>query len=144
MVEISPSGVAPVCQVGDQLELMCTVTGMFQTWRFTAIPESGSAVTYMRNILSTRSSGVDSQPTTINTTIMITFSRISTQNELPLISRMVINTVSEGFNGTEVNCVNSVTSEVATTTIHVIGGKLHTMIGKLIYFVSRVPYHASL
>ena len=135
-----------MCQVGDQLELTCTSSDVLQSWQFTAISESGpaAAVTYTRSVTSVGSSGVDSQPITINTTIMITFSRLSTQNELPLMSRILINFVSEGLNGTEVNCVNTVTSEAATTTIHVIGGRLRTMIGKLIYFISRAPYHASL
>ena len=95
---------------------------MLQTWRFPAIPESG------RTIQSTGSSGVDPRALTINTTIMVTFSRLSTQNSLPLMSRMLINRVSKGLNGTEVECVNIVTSEVATTTIHIIGGTHGTIV----------------
>ena len=72
----------------------------------------------MRTVSSVGSSGVDSQPIAINRTIMITFSRLSTQNELPLISRMLINSVSEGLNGVQVECVAA--PEVATTTIHII------------------------
>ena len=103
-----------MCQVGDQLELTCNTSNTIHRWQFTAIPESGSAVNYMRTVSSVGSSGVDSQPITINCTIMITFSRLSTQNELPLISRMLINSVSEGLNGVQVECV------VATTIINII------------------------
>ena len=122
MVEISPLGIAPVCQVGDQLELICNTSDMLQRWRFPAIPDSG------RTIQSTGSSGVDPRALTINSIVIITFSRLSTQNELPLMSRMLINRVSEGLNGTEVECVNTVTSELVTTTIHIIGGRLASMV----------------
>ena len=41
LVEISPSVIAPVCQVGDPLELTCpTTTGMFHRWNFIVIPEN--------------------------------------------------------------------------------------------------------
>ena len=73
-------------------------------------------------ITSVGSAGVISQPITINTTIMITFSRLSNQSSLPLISRMLINSVSEGLNGVQVECVAA--TEVATTTVHIIGGRL--------------------
>ena len=122
VVEISPSGVAPVCQIGDPLELTCNTSNTLHIWQFTAIPESGPALTYMRRVSSVGSVGVDSQPITINTTIMITFSRLSTQNGLPLMSRMLISSVSEGLNGVQVECVAA--TEVATTTIHIIGGRL--------------------
>ena len=83
---VGSSGVALVCQEGDQLELTCNTSNTLHTWQSTAIPESLSAqVTYTRSVSSVGSSGVDSQPITINCTIMITFSRLSTQNELPLI-----------------------------------------------------------
>ena len=79
---------------------------------------------YMRSVQSTGPAGVDTQPLTINSTIMVTFSRLSNQSSLPLMSRMLIDHVNEGLNGTEVECMNTVTSEVATTTIHIIGGRL--------------------
>ena len=122
VVEISPLGVAPVCQAGDQLELSCNTSNMIHGWRFTAISESGPAVNYTRSVSSVGSSGVNAQPITINRTIIITFSRLSAQNELPLISRMMINSVSEGLSGVQVECVAA--PEVATTTIQIIGGRL--------------------
>ena len=122
VVEISPSGVAPVCQIGDPLELTCNTSNTLHTWQFTAIPESGSAVNYTRLVSSVGSSGVSSLPIIINTTIVITFSRLSNQNVLPLISRMLISNVSKGLDGVQVECVAA--TEVATTTIHIIGGRL--------------------
>ena len=110
-----------MCQAEDQLELICTTSGRDHTWQFTAI-QSGSATNYTRLVSSVGSRGVTSLPFTINSTITITFSRLSTQNDLPLISRMLINSVSEGLNGVQVECVAA--PEVATTTIHIIGGRL--------------------
>ena len=119
-MEISPSAIAPVCQAGDQLELTCSTQGELQTWQFVAISESGVVFTVTRSVSSGGSAGVDSQPLIINSTIAFTFSRLSTRDSLPLISRMTISHVSEGLNGTRVNCLDSITSESATTTIHII------------------------
>ena len=48
VVEISPSAVAPVCQVGDQLELRCTTTmGMNHRWKFTVFPENITHTSYV-------------------------------------------------------------------------------------------------
>ena len=43
-------------------------------------------------------------------TSMITFSRLSGQDSLPLISRIVVNPVSIGLNGTVVNCFEGISS----------------------------------
>ena len=128
VVEISPSGVAPVCQVGDQLELACSTPGFLQTWQFIAVSKSGVATNFTRSVSSGGPTGVDSQPLIINSTILFTYSRLSTRDSLPLISRMTINPVNEGLNGTRVNCFNSITSESATTTIHIIIRGIRTLI----------------
>ena len=56
----------------------------------------------------------------VNST-MFNFSRISAHNHssMPVVSRLVISPVSNGLNGTVVNCVNVRTahSEVSSTTI---------------------------
>ena len=122
VVEISPSEIAPICQAGDQRKLTCSTSGVLQTWKFTAISESGAAMTFTRTVSSGGSTGVDSQPLIINSTLMFTFSRLSCQGSLPLISRMTIDPVTEGLNGTRVNCLDGITSESATTTLHIIGG----------------------
>ena len=123
LVEISPSVVAPICQAGDQLELRCYTSSNFLRWEFVAISASGEAVTYMQTVTSDGPAGVDSDPITINSTIMVSFSRDSSQGSLPLISRMTINPVSDGLNGVDVKCTDRVTSESATTTILIIGGR---------------------
>ena len=119
LVEISPSLEAPVCQAGDQLELTCSLSGTFLRWQFTAVRESGVPETYMRTVSSGGTGGVSS-PFIINSTIEITFVRLSTQ---PLTSRMTISSVSEGLNGVRVNCIDVAISESAATTIRIIGGR---------------------
>ena len=135
MVEISPSTVAAVCQVGDQLELICNTTAVELSWEFTAISESGSFMTYMPAPVESAGSRGAPPPVTINTTTF-TFSRLSSQDSLPLISRITISPVSSGLNGTVVNCFEGFPStELATTTIRIIDpgqfGK------KLIYGMAR-------
>ena len=119
VVEVSPSAVAPVCQVEDQLELICTSTSteMAHRWEFTVFPEN---VTYTTTPLT--SIGRVPQPLTIGTSAMITFSRLSDQGSSPLISRIVVSPVSRDLNGTVVNCFEGISStdSVATTTIRII------------------------
>ena len=124
LVEISPSMIAPVCQIGDQLELMCTTSGVLvlQSWQLISNPESGRMLVQLQQISSAGSSGVDSGPITINSTTFNS-SRLSGPGNLPLITRMIISPVAKGLNGSQVRCVNALASEQsATTTIVVIGG----------------------
>ena len=119
VVELSPSTVAPVCQVGDQLQLTCTSSGIVHRWEFTVFPEN---MTYPTSpVTSQGSSGVPTEPLTFSSS-MVTFSRLSGQNESPLVSRVVVSPVSSGLNGTVVSCFEglSSTNSVATTTIIVI------------------------
>ena len=118
VVEISPSVVAPVCQAGDQLELTCSVAGVFLRWEFTVILEDGRSRTFMPVVTAGGSSGV--QPPRMANSTRFTFSRLSIQ---PLTSTMTINNVSEGLNGVQMNCVDVETSESATTTIQIVDAR---------------------
>lgn len=118
MVEISPSGVAPVCQAGDQLELTCSVTGVFLRWEFTVILDDGSATTIMPVITPEGPNGVP-PPLMVNST-SFTFSRLSTQDNSPLILAMTINPVSEGLNGVQVRCEDVGASESVNSTIRIV------------------------
>ena len=125
-VELSPSVTALVCEAGDQLELTCNSSSPLHTWQFTAISESGAAMTYESGILSAGPTGLlNRQPLIINTTIIFTFSRLSNESDLPLISRVLINNVSEGLNGVEIQCTDARMVDSATTTIHIIGGIIY-------------------
>lgn len=110
-----PSGIAPACS-GDQLELTCSVTANLLEWR---INVTSVARIYIR--------GVSSDGPTINVqtnTLMInssniTFSRISNENAVPLISRLFISYVGDGLNGTIVTCEDVVSSQSTSTIITV-------------------------
>ena len=118
-VMISPPGMASVCS-GDQLELTCTTSGSILEWAFVLIPENAAPRTYTRGLT------IDTQapePLLINS-IRFTFSRLSRPNTLPLISILVINPVSVGLNGTEVNCTDVQTSDTGSTTITTINKDL--------------------
>ena len=115
MVELSPSGVAPVCPIGDQLELTCSVSGEFLRWQFTVTLEDETSMTFMPDVTAGGPSGVS--PTRMANSTTFSFSRLSTQ---PLTSVMTINPVSEGLNGVQVNCMIRGTSDSATTTIQII------------------------
>ena len=121
LIEISPPMVAPVCQAGNQLELTCTSSGVLQTWLLIINPESG-AVTPLQQVSSIGSTGVGTEPQIINSTIAFTFLRLTSQGSIPLTSRMIINPVTEGLNGSQVNCVDTLASESAMTTIYIIRG----------------------
>ena len=82
---------------------------------------------YMKSVQSVGPTGlghVNSQSLTINSTIMFTFSRLSTERDVPLISRVIISNVSNGLNGVEVSCRDAAMSNSATTAIHLIQGRL--------------------
>ena len=116
-MEISPSPVTAVCLEGDQLELTCTSSHIFLRREFTIFPEN---VSHVAIITSAGPSGIP-PPLTV-TYSMITFSRLSGQDVLPLISRVTVASVSSGLNETVVNCFEGSTSTdvVATTTIRII------------------------
>ena len=112
---------APVCQAGDQLELTCSIAGVFLRWEFTVTVESGSAMTYMPVITSDGPSGIP-PPVTANSTTF-TFLRLSAQDDSPLISRMIISPVSVGLNGVQVSCEDVEAAESAATTIRIVDAR---------------------
>jgi hypothetical protein len=118
-VMISPPGVASVCS-GDQLELTCTTVtpGTFVEWSFFLVPEGETmARRYERFIHSVSVSATSDLE--VNS-ITFTFSRISAEGSLPLISTIVIDPVSDSLNGTEINCTDVITSNTTSTYIEVI------------------------
>ena len=148
-MEISPSAVAPVCQAGDQLELTCSVAGVFLRWEFTVILENGRSSTFMPVVTAGGDSGVP-PPRIANLTNFI-FSRLSTQS---LTSTMTISSVSEGLNGVQMNCMDVLTTESATITIQIVdtrGRKFHKddFCAYMIYnssdaLISRLSIHSHL
>ena len=110
MLTLSPMVVAPVCRVGDPLQLTCTTSVEFIKWsilHITAVQINSRDTNQIKHIKDH------------NTTF--TFTRSSAQHASPLISTLSIDSVSFGLNGTVVQCMdvmNPTTS--ASTTIQVI------------------------
>ena len=114
-VVISPTEVVSVCS-GGQLELTCTVPGTFLEWSFFLVTEGETAARRLFRILHSGSATSDLEVNSIT----FTFSRISADGSLPVMSRLLIAPVSDGLNGTEVNCTDIVASNTSSTRIKVI------------------------
>ena len=140
---LSPPSVAPVCRVGDPLELTCSSTGSLIEWSFIVGDEQGVLLNYHRLITSQEISGRVLMLLVNSTTF--TFMRTSSQGSLPLVSTLVIDSVNRYLNGTEVHCLDVETFATASTTIHLFENSmspypyLHTIqiiILKLIHWLS--------
>ena len=118
MVTLSPMMVAPVCDVGDPLQLTCTASVEFIRWSIMVVNDQGIAEEITANINSRDIYQQMSQPLVNSTTF--TFMRTSAQNG-PLVSMLSIDSVNIGLNGTVARCMEvggSMTS--ASTTIQII------------------------
>ena len=115
-VILSPAAVAPVCKVGNQLELTCNISGSYLRWILAVGDEQGMLQEHRRNINSQDESQQISQVVVNSTTF--TFMRTSSQDILPLGSTLVINSVSRDLNGVMVYCVDVNASRAVSTTIH--------------------------
>ena len=114
-----PSGQAPICH-GEQLQLTCNTTEMGLKWSYSLYNEQGLLMNYTRKISSLDMSQQHSQ-IIVNSTLF-EFARISDQS-LPLISTLTINSVVNGLNGVDIGCTGltqDFETAVATTTLSVI------------------------
>ena len=117
-MSIFPSGVAPVCG-GDQLELICNITGRLLDWRFFLIDnETGAAREYAGKGISADGlrEAQTSNQTRFNSTVII-FSRTSSQDSPILTSRVLISAISDRLNGTVVTCMDAASEIMESTTI---------------------------
>ena len=105
---LSPTTVAPVCRVGDPLNLTCTSSIQFITWSISGpgVNEQGD----LENVINDEplnSEDTLQMPRPIMISLAtFTFMRTSVQGELPLITILSINSVSIGLNGTVVRCMD--------------------------------------
>ena len=118
---ISPSGVVTVCS-GDQLELICMITDSgadftVLQWNATLNINTTSPMSYERRI-SSSSPNDQYQQFVVNSTTF-TSSRVSAQNEFPLVSRLLINSVT---NGLSVRCRDDTTLGSSTSIISITNG----------------------
>ena len=111
--------VAPVCHVGDPLQITCTASvANTIEWSFTVINQRGETepITTFSTAEALSSQSVLLQ---VNSTTF-TLIRNSSQNVLPLIVTLSIDSVSIGLNGTVVTCRDTGNSVTASTTIQII------------------------
>ena len=109
---ISPPNKIPVCN-GGQVELVCTTTSGLLEWSFTLFPENSTILRRYTRVLSTAS---QASYLLVNSTLF-TFSRRSPEHNTPLVSRLLISPVSDGLNGTDINCGDADTSTSAIIQI---------------------------
>ena len=120
MVTLSPMMVAPVCHVGDPLQLTCTATVEYISWSVFRTSEQGTLEREINDELINSRDENQMAHTVVNSATF-TFSRSSAQNALPLISTLSIDSVSIGLNGTVVQCSNVGNITISTlTTIQII------------------------
>ena len=115
---LSPMSVAPVCRVGDPLQITCMASVQFMRWSIMVTNEQGmeEEITISRN---SRDSSPPPRERIINST-KFTFSRTSAEDDLPLISMLTINSTGIGLNGTVVHCRDAETETSISTTINII------------------------
>ena len=121
MVSLSPMTVAPVCRVGDPLQITCTASVEFIKWSILQTNEQGTLVEVFNSVqINSRDANYQISQRSVNSSSFI-FMRSSSQFSSPLISTLSINSVSISLNETVVRCSEvggSMTS--ASTTIHII------------------------
>jgi hypothetical protein len=111
--------IAPVCRVGDPLQLTCTATVASIEWSFTVVNQHGRDEP-VTGFITAGSPANQAVLIEVNSTTF-TWTRNSSQNVLPLIVTLFIDTVSAGLNGTVVNCIDPGNSMSTTsTTIQII------------------------
>ena len=118
MLILSPMTMAPVCRVGDPLQLTCTASAPFIRWNIVVVNEHGveEEITAIRNSIDL---SPEPKERIINSTTF-TFSRTSAEDVSPLITTLSIDSVSIGLNGTIVNCRDANNPMVsASTTIQI-------------------------
>ena len=118
---LSPTMVAPVCRVGDQLNITCTSSVEFIEWSIMLIYNDLGTPENITE-LYVGSSGTSQQvpPITVNSTTF-TFKRDSPQGASTLISTLSIDSVNIGLNGTIVRCMEVGNLMIsASTTIYIV------------------------
>ena len=127
-VVISPPEVTSVCS-GGQLELTCTVPGTFLEWSFFLVPEGETMARRFFRTIHLESATSDLEVNSLT----FTFSIISADGSQPLVSRLLIAPVSDGLNGTEVNCTDILASNTSSTHIKVINESTMISSESLVY-----------
>ena len=123
-VTTSLDGMLSVCS-GDQLELTCMITdpenlsSAVLLWNVTLTSELDTTSPMSYDRIVTPSGSSDQRNQIMANSINVTLSRVSAQDELPLISRLLINSVTRDLN---VTCRNDLTSESSTVVVSATNG----------------------
>ena len=137
MLTLSPMTVVPVCHVGDPLNLTCTASVEFITWRVFHVNERGMLKMAINDEPINSEDSFQMPEPIVSNLATFTFTRTSARFSLPLTSTLSIDSVSIGLNGSVVNCVDGrswIANRLmsASTTIQIID----TSQSKLIYHTS--------
>ena len=107
--------VAPVCCVGDPLQITCTASVEFIIWRISQTNEQGMFVELANPVhINSRDANQMSQRVVNSATFI--FLRTSAQGMSPLTSTLSIDSVSIGLNGTVVHCSETGGSMTSSST----------------------------
>ena len=119
MVTLSPMSVAPVCCVGDPLEITCTASVQFIRRNIMVVNDQGMEEDITVSSNESRDPSPPPRERITNST-RFTFSSISPEDYLPLITTLAIISTSIGLNGTVVHCVDAINPMTsASTTIQI-------------------------
>ena len=113
--------VAPVCHIGDPLEVTCTASVESIRWSIFRVINDQGTLSQITNSVLIDSMDDNQQKSSEVGSVTLTYARISAPGTSPLVSTLSIDSVSISLNGTVVNCSdvsNSMTS--ALTTIQII------------------------
>ena len=98
---------APVCSVGDPLQLTCTSPDVeFISWSIFRVNEQGILEQAINDEQINSQDQLQMPPPTVTELATFTFARISAQGDSPLISTLTIDSVSIGLNGAVVRCMD--------------------------------------
>ena len=117
---LSPMSVAPVCSVGDPLQLTCTASVQAIRWSIFRVIDDQGTLSEITNSVLIDNNDAHQRKTKEVVSVTFTYVRISAQGASPLVSTLSIDSVSIGLNGTVVHCSdvsNPMTS--ASTTIYI-------------------------
>ena len=87
MVTLSPMSVAPVCSVGDPLQLTCTAHVEVLRWNILRANEEGTLVNVVNSVVINSRDAVQIRNTPLNSAT-IAFTRISAQGASPLVTTL--------------------------------------------------------
>ena len=120
MLSESPVTVAPVCHVGDPLQLTCIASVQFIRWKILQVNEQGTLVEPVNSVQINSVDANQMSQRVVNSSTF-TFMRTSSQGDSPLITTVSIDSVSIGLNRTVVKCTDSGNEmTLASSTIQII------------------------